>query len=196
MILESIKFCLQNNIGHLAVGNTSIQANKAHSFPCNVKRFADLMKEYNIYYTNDIFNIESREKEDVLLKNFNIDVGRKIGLSSVTNQPRCLLGVYSTLWLMGNPLSEKDMAQYFDDKLSLMREYLFEYAHLKEGSQGEKEFETKVDESISGGWEHEFGPIIDKMLSKILSPLWELSKIYFRHKRESNCKNERCSLIK
>ncbi|MFC1667483.1 hypothetical protein ACFL0P_06470 [Candidatus Omnitrophota bacterium] len=185
MLMESVKFCLQNKIGNLAIGNTKVQANKAHSFPCNVKRFSDFMAKYNIIYTNDTYEIETREKEENLLKDYGIDVGKNIGLSSVTNQPRCALGVYSTLWLMGKPLCEKDMVQYFDDKLPLMEAYLSEFSHLKEGIRGNEKYKTEVDGALSGSWLYEFGPRVDRTLSAILTPFWLLSKLYFRSRKRS-----------
>jgi len=180
MLIESIKFCLQNGIGHLAVGNTKVQANKAHSFPGIVKRFADFMARYGIVYTNPVYGVESREKEEELLKEFGMDVGKNIGLSSVTNQPRCLLGIYSTLWLLGNPLVEKDMIEYFEDKVPLMERYLSEFEPLKGKIKSRQDLRTPIDETEKGGWVHEFGPLMDRVLSVLLTPLWWLSQIYFR----------------
>jgi hypothetical protein len=106
-------------------------------------------------------------------------LGLYVGASNITLQPRCFLGVYSTLWKASRPLREKDMQEYFDSKVQLMQRILEPYKNLKTVIDNRPEYFTRVDDSIEYEHAYEFSPFIDKALSICLSPLWWLSRGIF-----------------
>ncbi|MFH2146245.1 MAG: hypothetical protein ABII75_09525 [Candidatus Omnitrophota bacterium] len=179
MLMESIKLCLQLGIGHLAIGHTRIQASKAHSFSPIVRRFITFMERYNISYTNHFYDIESRKAQKNLLAKLGINTGLYIGMSSATHQPKCCLGMLSSAWRMGSYIIAEDMERYFDNKIPIMENYLSPYVHLKKGLKYNSKSSTQIDSNIPGRPMHEFGPIVDKILGKILLPFWWGLKLYF-----------------
>lgn len=188
MLMESIKLCLQFGIGNLAIGHTRIQASKAHSFPPIVKRFITFMERYNISYTNHLYDVESRKTQKNLLAKLRINTGLYIGMSSATHQPKCYLGMLSSAWRMGSYIIAEDMGRYFNDKIPIMEKYLSPYVHLKESLRSDLNSSTQIDSSIPGQPMHEFGPIIDKIVGKILLPFWWGLKLYFYMRKNADRK--------
>jgi len=181
MLVMSIQICLEENIGYITNGLTGTQSDHPEHMPPIVNRFSKFMEEYNISYVNDVYDIKSRAEEEEMLKEKGITVGTTIGASNVTHQPRCFLGVYSTLWKASRPLSQKDMINYFDYKLPLIRKLLEPYSELKNKfiEINSKGTSTKIDENKDYKYNYEFGKNADKFMSYTLSPLWWLSKFVF-----------------
>ena len=177
MTVEAMILCLEEGIGHISNGMTRSQVAHPHCMPRVVNRFADFMAEFSIIYINDVYEIPLREDEEAILNKYGLDQGLCIGASSVTHQARCFLGPYKKLWLAGNPALENDMVEYFDSKRPVMREVLSSYAEGKEEIQGNPAFRTVMDESYHGEHTHEFGPVIDKIISRSLTPVWFISKL-------------------
>lgn len=182
MLVDSIEMCLKYNIGHISNGMSRAQSDHPECMPGIVNRFAHFMKEYNILYVNDLYeNTVTRDEEKSMLNELGIkDMGVYIGQSNVSHQPRCLLGPYSTLWKTSKPLLEKDMLDYFDSKAGLMRELLKPYDNLKENLRGNDDYFTFVDESRRTTHEYEFSAGIDKTIGFLLTPIWWLSRGFFR----------------
>ena len=186
MTVQAMILCFQEGIGHISNGMTRSQVAHPHCMPRVVNRFADFMAEYNIIYINDVYDMPLRADEETVLHEYGLEQGLRIGASSITHQPRCFLGPYKKLWLAGWPAREEDMVKYFDSKRPVMREILSSYSEGKEEIHGNPALRTFVDESFHGEHTHEFGPLIDKAISRSLTPIWLISKLIFwlgRHKR-------------
>lgn len=182
MLVDSIALCLKHNIGHISTGMSRSQSDHPECMPSIVNRFAGFMKEYNILYVNDLYDSGyTRDEEKRMLNELGIkDLGVYIGQSNVSRQPRCFLGPYSTLWKTLKPLREKDMQEYFDSKIDLMHELLKPHEHQKDNLHGNPDYATLVDESRTTAHEYEFSAGVDKTISFILTPIWWLSRAFFR----------------
>jgi hypothetical protein len=182
MLLMSIKICLDENIGFITNGLTGTQSDHPEHMPPIINRFSQFMEQYNITYVNEIYDIKSRAEEEEMLKQHGITVGTTIGASNVTHQPRCFLGVYSTLWKASRPLSQKNMVEYFDFKVPLMHQLLSQYSKTaKPDAQS-----TKIDETKEYKYGYEFGKNADRFISYMLSPVWWLSRSIFWITRKLN----------
>lgn len=185
MLVLSIMICNEENIGFIANGLTGTQSDHPEHMPPVINRFSKFMQEYGIFYVNDVYYIKTRAEEEEMLRKSGISVGTTIGASNVTHQPRCFLGVYSTLWKASRPLSQKDMVNYFEYKLPLMRKLLETVKPIKDfdGDISSKTQSTQIDETKEYKYNYEFGKNADKFLSYSLSPLWWLSKFIFYIRR-------------
>jgi hypothetical protein len=183
MMVIAIREGLREGIGHLSNGITRSQIAHPHSDPRMVNRFGDFIAEYNMVFVNDVYEIETRERELAILDRHGLGQGISIGASSVTHQPRCFVGPPTKMWLEAAPVDSRDMLDYFDSKLPLMRDILAPDAHLKGGIRGRPELRTRVDESLSGEHTHEFGPAIDRAIGLASSPLWWATRALFRARR-------------
>ena len=185
MLVMSIQICLEENIGFITNGLTSTQSDHPEHMPPIINRFSQFMEKYNISYLNEIYDIKSRAEEEEMLKQNGITIGTTIGASNVTHQPRCFLGVYSTLWKASRPLSQKDMVDYFDYKLPLMQKLLDPYSVKNKFAESKPNVSSiKIDETKEYKYVYEFGKNADRFISYSLSPLWWLSKFVFRITRK------------
>ena len=179
MMVLAIKVCLRDGIGHLSNGITRSQIAHPHSTPQMVNRFGDFIAEYNIVYINDVYEINTRKDEMVILEKYNLDQGIVIGASSITHQPRCFIGPPTKLWLEAAPINRDDMLDYFDNKIPVMRDILAPYAKCKRKLRNRPELHTRVDESFQGYHTYEFSPLIDRFIGLFFLPVWLVIKNIF-----------------
>ncbi|MCP4676431.1 MAG: hypothetical protein GY854_13145 [Deltaproteobacteria bacterium] len=179
MLVEAMKICLVERVGHITNGASSSQADHTVCKPNIVNRFADFMAEYGITYVNDIYYMKTRLEEEEALASQGITMGVRVGASSVTHQPRCFIGPPTTLWAARHPVKAKQMERYFDDKKELLREILEPYASLAKDLESRRETGFRADPYFKYQHTHEFGPHIDRMLAGALTPLWWLSRCAF-----------------
>ncbi|MBN2546379.1 MAG: 7-cyano-7-deazaguanine synthase [Spirochaetes bacterium] len=181
MLAETIKYCLDNGIDKISNGLTGSQSDHPEHMPAIVNRFTKYMAQYGIRFINEIYNIPTREMEKKELKEHGIETGTIIGASNVSHQPRCFVGVYSTLWKAYRKFDPKKVLNYFDKKITVMDEVLKDYKKVKNQEILNKS--TLVDENVEFKFTHEFGPVLDKVIGTMLSPVWFISRLIFKMKR-------------
>ena len=174
MLGVSLDLCLREGIPVLANGMSSTESDHPECKPRIVNRFADLMGRWGVAYRNEVYEIEARSIEEERLAELGIRMGLAVGSSSVTHQPRCVLGVYSTLWKAAHPLDEADLVRYFDARQSVVEVFLHEQGHHPADAPAPAG--TRVDEARTWKHAHEFGERTDRTLGLALSPLWWLSR--------------------
>jgi len=184
MLLESVKICLSEEIGHLAIGNNKTQAWKAHAYPSIISRFIKFMNEFNIGYVNDYYEIDSRQKQEEMLGGYGMDVGVNFGASSITHQPRCFVGFYASSWLIHCPgISVAQINKYFDDKIPLMKKYLGECKESRNQIHSNLDYSREIDVKSDFNKEIEEFGILDKLIKILFYPIKILSQLYFKTKR-------------
>lgn len=173
MIEEGIKYCLNKNIGFLSTGHTINQISKAHAYPEILNRFIDLMNKYGIGYDNSIYSITSREKEKKILLSHGLNSRFYFGQSNPFNEPRCIIGPITTLWMMSERLNRKKMISFYDHYLAKIEARL---GRPSRESRVSNRFDMKL---LNINWRHyyEFSKGTDKFLGVLLSPIWFFARL-------------------
>ncbi len=179
MLTESIRYCLQHGIRLISNGLTGTQSDHPEHLPEIINRFTDLMEEYGISFINDVYHIASRQEEIEELQAAGIETGVIIGASNVSHQPRCFVGVYSTLWKAYRPYSKQNMLAYFDQRKEIVRELLRAEVSLVT-SKGSLKKSVRLAEGMPLVFTYEFGKKLDKLIGTALLPLWFSSRMAFK----------------
>ncbi len=185
MLVETVKFCLAERIGHAANGMTRTQSNHPDCLPEIVNRFGDFLAEYGIVYINPVYEARSRIEELNLLREHGLSQGVRIGASSVTHQPRCFVGPYTKLWLEAAPVEAEDMVSYFDGKARLLREIIAPHAQYGP-VRGRPEMRTRVPAEGRVTVAREFGPWLDRTIALLMTPVWWISRVVLRLRRRKS----------
>ena len=181
MLAETIKYCLDHNIHEISNGLTGSQSDHPEHLPAIVNRFTRYMAEYGIQFVNNIYDIPNREMEKEELKKHGIDTGLIIGASNVSHQPRCFVGVYSTLWKAYRTYNRNKVIEYFDQNKAILDKILKDYNKVEPSDILNRS--TLVDESGGYVYTHEFGPLMDKVIGTALWPVWFMSRQIFKIKK-------------
>jgi len=181
MLSETIRYCLDHGINKISNGLTGSQSDHPEHMPGIVNRFTKYMSQYGIQFVNEIYNIPTREMEKKELEEHGIETGTIIGASNVSHQPRCFVGVYSTLWKAYRKYEQKQALNYFDQKTDVLDKILTGYKKIKINDALNKS--TIVDESGDFKHAYEFGPVMDKVVGTMLWPVWFISRLIFKMKR-------------
>lgn len=177
MLTETVRFCLRNGIDKISNGLTGSQSDHPEHLPEIINRFTKVMEQYGINFVNDIYHIETREQEIKELQAANIETGIMIGASNVSHQPRCFVGVYSTLWKAYKTYDRDHICRYFDDKKELIIKSLERETRISNKLQGNSVW---LEEGVARSYTHEFGKNADKILGTGLYPIWFLSRQIFK----------------
>lgn len=177
MLTETIRYCLKHGIHEISNGLTGTQSDHPEHLPEIINRFTKAMESYGISFVNTVYQISSREEEIAELQAAKIDTGVIIGASNVSHQPRCFVGVYSTLWKAFRPYNKEKIIAYFDQRKELIDQMLKDEPTL---SEGEKSQSTWLEEGKPQTYTYEFGKNIDKVIGLALLPVWIFSTTLFR----------------
>lgn len=177
MIESGIRYCLKNGIYNMGTGHTINQVSKAHSYPKMLKRFISLMNSYGISYDNTIYHISSRKKEEERLKENGIGARVSFGQSNFLNEPRCIIGPVTSLWMMSESLDESKMLSFYDDYEASVKK------RIGINDISNKKVKNNFDLNLLTRRvipSYEFSRRTDSIIGIVLSPLWFFFKIFFR----------------
>jgi len=182
MHTRTIAFCLEQGISDVADGALRTQSDHPEMMPEVINTLRAFYAEHGIRYFSPIYDLElDVHAKRAYLRARAFSVGLRLGRSSKSVQPVCLVGPLATVWSFSEPVREPDMVAYVVDKLPVARRLLEPWC---------ERHAAVVDPAVQSGaierLEHraviaepEFGPRFDRGLSRAFSWLWKVLRWIF-----------------
>jgi hypothetical protein len=178
MHARTILYCVENGVGTAADGALRGQSDHPECMPDVLNSLRRIYASYDVRFLNPVY--ETARKSDIVesLRGLGLTSGVRIGQSSRTDQPVCLVGPFVTMWKFSAPVDEARMVAFVEDKRPVVDRYVRgEAARLGivVPAPDPANPATLPGDDVPAGarWtEWEFGYPWDVIISYALTPLW------------------------